>query len=59
MSDKQTVMEALAHMPDTATLDEISEEIATLAAIRKGVEAADEGRVMSHADVQALLTTWI
>ena len=58
MSDKQTVLEVVRSMPETATLDEISDEVAALAAIRRGVKAADEGRVKSHEEVKNLIVAW-
>ena len=36
MSDKETVIEAVRKLPETATMDDISEEVAILAAIRRG-----------------------
>lgn len=58
MSDKQTVIETIGRLPETATLSEISEELATLAAIRRGIKAADEGRVKSHEEVKRLVVEW-
>ncbi len=58
MSDKQTVLEVVSRLPETATLADINEELATLAAIRDGITAADEGRVKSHEEVKRLLGQW-
>lgn len=58
MSGKQLVLDALHRMPDTATLEEISEQIAILAAIRRGEEAADAGRLTSHEEVQQRSAAW-
>jgi len=58
MNDKETVLHVLRELPDSATLEEIREELATLAAIRQGVTAADEGRVKSHEEVKSLLVKW-
>lgn len=58
MSDKQAVLEAVRQMPDDATLLQISAELATLEAIRRGLRAADEGRVKSHEDVKRLVVEW-
>ena len=59
MSDKDAVIETLRQMPELATLEEISEQIAILAAIRKGEEAADAGRVVPHGLVREKLASWI
>jgi predicted transcriptional regulator len=58
MSGKQFVLEALQHMPETATLEEISEQISILAAIRRGEEAADAGRLTSHEEVKQRSAAW-
>lgn len=58
MSDKQAVLEAVRQMPDDATLLQISAELATLEAIRRGLRAADEGRVKSHEDLKRLVVEW-
>ena len=59
MSDKEVVIETLRQMPEGATLEQISEEIAIMAAIRKGEEAADAGRVTRHEEVRQKLAAWI
>ncbi len=58
MSDKQAVIETVSRLPDNATLAEINEELATLEAVRRGVRAADEGRVKSHEEVKRLIVEW-
>jgi predicted transcriptional regulator len=45
-------------MPKSATLDEISEELAILAAIRRGEAAADAGRPLTHAQVRRRSASW-
>jgi predicted transcriptional regulator len=58
MSDKQRVMEAVQRMSESATLDEISEAVAILAAIRRGEAAADAGRVVPHDEVKRRSEAW-
>ena len=58
MNDKEAVIEVVRRLPDSTTLEEINEELATLAAIRRGAKAADEGRVKSHGEVKRLLGQW-
>ena len=57
-TDKQIATSALQRMPESATLDEISEELAMLAAIRRGEAAADAGRTLTHAEVQQRSASW-
>lgn len=59
MSDKQRVMDAVQNMSETATLSEISESVAILAAIRRGEAAADAGQVVSHDEVCRRSESWI
>ena len=59
MSNKQVVIEAIRKLPEEATFQEIGDEIAMLAAIRRGEEAADEGRVVSHEEVKRKVASWI
>ena len=58
MSDKQRVIEAVQRMAETATLEEISETVAILAAIRRGEAAADAGQVVPHDEVKRRSAVW-
>lgn len=58
MSDKQRVLDAIQRMSETATLEEISEQIAILAAIHRGEEAADAGRLTPHDEVKQRSAGW-
>ena len=52
------IIETLRSLPETLTLDEISEEVALLAAIRQGAEAAEAGRVIPHEEVRRMVASW-
>jgi predicted transcriptional regulator len=52
MTNKQMVIDAVRELPDEASLDDIAERIAILAAIRNGEQAADAGRVISHEELK-------
>lgn len=58
MSDKAAVLAAVNELPDTLSFEEITEHLATIAAIHRGAKAADEGRVKTPAEVRRLLATW-
>ena len=58
LTDKQAAAAALDRMPESASLEQICEELAILAAIRKGERAAAEGRVVSHAEVIQRSAAW-
>lgn len=59
MSNKDMVLEVVRELPDGVTLDEIIEELHILAAIRRGEEAADAGRVISHEELKKKVASWI
>ena len=59
MSNKEIVLDAVRQMPDDASLDDIRERIAILAAIHHGVDDADSGKVVPHEEVKKRLATWI
>ena len=58
MTAKEIVTERIREFPDDATFDEIIDELQILAAIEKGQRAADEGRVIPHADVRQRFSEW-
>ena len=58
-SDKQIASDLVERMPDTATLDEIREELAIAKAIRAGIADADGGRVLTHEEALRRSATWI
>jgi predicted transcriptional regulator len=58
MSNKELVIEAVRKMPDEATLDDISEEIAIFAAIRRGEKDANEGKLVPHEEAMRRLSKW-
>ncbi len=57
-TDLQIAFNALKRMPESATLEEISEEMAILAAIRRGEAAADAGRTLTHEEVKKRSASW-
>ena len=57
-SEKTIALEALQQMPDSVTLEDICEELAILAAIRRGEADAGAGRVVSHEEVKRRSAAW-
>ncbi|HKI33989.1 MAG TPA: hypothetical protein VKA46_19205 [Gemmataceae bacterium] len=58
LTEKQLAWEALRQMPESATLQQISDEMAILAAIRRGEADADAGCVHSHEEVVRRSAAW-
>lgn len=59
MSIKEAVLEAVRQLPDDAGFEDVLERIETLAAIRRGEEDADAGRVIPHDEVKRRIASWI
>lgn len=59
MSIKEAVLEAVRQLPDDAGFDDVLEQIEALAAIRRGEEDADAGRVVLHDEVRRRIASWI
>lgn len=58
VTNKQLVIDAVSRLPDAASIEAIREEIEILAAIRRGEEAADAGKVTSSEEVKKLVAEW-
>jgi len=58
MTDKQAVLDALHRLPESATLDEIAEELRIMAAIRRGRGDIAAGRVKTHEEAEKLMESW-
>jgi len=58
MTDKQAVLDALQRLPESASLDEIAEELRIMAAIRRGREDVAAGRVKTQEQTEKLMESW-
>ena len=58
MSNKEMVIEAVRTLPEDASLDQISEQIAILAAIRRGERVIEEGKMIPHEVVKERSASW-
>lgn len=59
MSDKEAVIEMLQALPDTVSMDDILNEVAMLAALRRSEAAADAGKLVPHHLVETRVAGWI
>jgi predicted transcriptional regulator len=55
---KQEALDAIAKLPDDTDMDEIMYRLYMLDKIRKGREAAEQGRTISHEDLKREVETW-
>ena len=58
MTDKQALVDALSRLPENASLEEITEELRIMAAVRRGRADVAAGRTKTHQEVQALMESW-
>ena len=59
MTDKAEAMEAIRNLSEFATFAEMIETLEILEAIRRGEKDAEEGRVISHSEVEARFASWV
>jgi predicted transcriptional regulator len=55
---KKEALEAIGKLPDDADMDEIMYRLYVLDKIRKGQEAADQGRITRSEDLKRDIDTW-
>jgi len=58
MTDKQAVVDALQRLPENASLEEITEELRIMAAVRRGRADVAAGRTKTQEEVQGLVESW-
>jgi predicted transcriptional regulator len=58
MTDKQAVIDAIHRLPENASLDEITEELQIMAAVRRGRVDVSAGRTTTHHEAEQLLESW-
>jgi predicted transcriptional regulator len=58
MTDKQAVLDALSRLPENASLEEITEELRIMAAIRRGRADIAAGRTKTQQEVHQLVESW-
>jgi predicted transcriptional regulator len=58
MTDKQAVIDALGRLPENASLDEITEELRIMAAIRRGRADVAAGRTKTQQETEELVESW-
>jgi predicted transcriptional regulator len=58
MTDKQAVIDALSRLPEDVSLDEITEELRIMAAVRRGRADIAAGRTKTHEEVTTLVESW-
>ena len=58
MTDKQAVVDALQRLAENATIEEITEELRIMAAVRRGRADITAGRTKTQEEAQNLFESW-
>lgn len=58
MTDKQAVIDALQRLPENASLEEITQELQIMAAIRRGRDDVAAGRTRTQSEAEELVESW-
>jgi predicted transcriptional regulator len=58
MTDKQAVLDALQRLPETASLEEITEELRIMGSVRRGRADIAAGRIKTQEEAERLLESW-
>jgi predicted transcriptional regulator len=59
VTNKELVIRKVRELPDDASLRDIVEEIAILAAIREGEDDIDAGRFVTHEELKRQVAQWL
>ena len=58
MTDKEAVLDALSRLPENVSLQEITEELQIMAAVRRGRADIAAGRTKTQEEVEQLVESW-
>ena len=59
MTIKEKVLQAVQDLPDDASIEDAMERLLFLAKIEKGLQQADAGQTISHAQVKENMAKWL
>ena len=59
MSDKQLALEAIQRLPDEVSIEEITDRLEFLKALRKGLDQIERGQTVPHEEVKRQMAAWL
>jgi predicted transcriptional regulator len=59
MTTRERAIQAIRDLPDHATIEDAMERLLFLAKIERGLQQADSGQMVPHADVEARMAKWL
>ena len=59
MTTKEKVLKAVESLPDDAHIEDAMERLLLLAKIERGIQQADAGQTIAHAQVKDRMAKWL
>jgi hypothetical protein len=59
MTTKEKLVHAIEDLPDDATFEDAMERMLFLAKVERGIQQADAGQTVSHAQVRERMAKWL
>ena len=59
MTVKEKVIHAVQDLPEDASIEDAMERLFFLSKIEKGIQQADSGQTLSHAQVRERMAKWL
>ena len=59
MTRKEKLVRAIEELPDDATIEDAMERLLFLAKIERGIQQADAGETIPHAQVKDRMAKWL
>ncbi len=59
MSTKEEVIKLIKKLPESATLDDIMEELYFQKKVDRGLKDLEKGRIISHEEAKRRLSQWL
>ena len=59
MTAKEKIIQAVETLPADTTFEEAMERLLFLAKVERGIQQADAGATISHADVKDRMSKWL
>ena len=59
MTTKEKMIQALQGLPDDASIEDAMEHLLLLSKIERGIQQADAGKTIPHAQVKERMAKWL
>ena len=59
MTTKERVQQAVNSLPEDASIEDAMERLLFLAKVERGLQQADAGQTISHAEVKEKMAKWL